>query len=133
MSITLTVGATTLPLHADLQWVDEHGWNPVEQRVERSLTGALVIDVMTRLHGRPITLQPEDDRSAWMARSVVDQLQSWADAAGQQMTLNLRGTNYTVVWRHHEPPALAAKPVLHYSDVDSADRYLVTLKLMVVS
>ena len=39
MSITLTVAATTLALSDDLRWLDEAEWSPVEQSVERSITG----------------------------------------------------------------------------------------------
>ena len=64
MSITLSDGTTTLALHPDLYWSDEHNWFPVEQTAQRTITGALIVSVATRLAGRPVTLQPEDDRSA---------------------------------------------------------------------
>lgn len=70
MSITLSDGATTLALHPDLYWSDEHNWFPVEQTVQRTITGALIVSVATRLAGRPVTLQPEDDRSAWTPRAM---------------------------------------------------------------
>ena len=133
MSTTLTVGATTVTLHDDLQWTDEFEWQPVEQAVQRSLTGALLIDVRAKTLGRPITLAGADLKAAWMPRATIAQLYAWASVPDQAMTLSLRGVSYTVKWRHEQPPALTAVPVIDYADVDSADWYRATLKLMVTA
>ena len=134
MSITLAVGATTLTLHPDLYWNDENNWHPVEQTVERSVTGALIVQSGTRIDatGRPITLTPIDDESAWMTRSDLLQLRNWAAVAGQVMTLTLLGDTYQVMFRHQDGNAIEATPVVHYSSVDSGDFYRVTIRLMVV-
>lgn len=126
--ITLSDGTTTLTLHPDLYWPDENNWHPVEQVVLRTVTGALIVSAATRQKGRPITLQPENDGSGWMNRATCEQLRSWALVPGQQLTLTLRGTTYSVIFRHHDAPAIEARPVVHWSDVQSDDWYLVTLK-----
>lgn len=128
MSITLSASGTTVTLDPDLLWVDENSWHPVEQTVVRSVTGAQIISVATRQGGRYITLQPEDDGSAWMPLSVVLQLKAWAAVAGQVMTLTIRGTVRSVIFRH--PDALEAVPVVHYSDTQEADWYRVTLRFL---
>lgn len=133
MSITLTASSTTVTLHPDLYWEDEFKWYPVEQATERTLTGGLVVDAVAKVLGRPITLKPDSDRSAWMQRSVVDQLKAWAQTPLLQMTLSLRGTSYQVLFRHDEAPALSVDPVVFYSDSESTDFYLVTLKLLVIA
>jgi len=132
MAITLTVGATTLALSDDLRWLDEAEWSPVEQSVERSITGALIVQSAERTAGtgRPITLGPPDDASAWMARRTLDQLMTWASTPGQVLALDLRGTVHSVVFRHHEAPALQADPVVWYSDETADDLYRITIKLM---
>ncbi|MFJ1255971.1 hypothetical protein [Cupriavidus sp. CuC1] len=130
MSITLAVGATSIDLHPDLYWSDENNWHPVEQTVQRTLTGALIVSSATRLAGRPITLEPEDDSCAWMNGATKDQLRNWAAVAGQQMTLTLRGQARTVIFRHQDGPGVEARPVVHYSDVVDGDWFLVTLRLM---
>ena len=129
MTISLTDGTTTVALHPDLFWSDEQ-WLPVQQSVERTITGALIVDVAAMVGGRPITLQPEDDGSAWMSRAVVDQLRNLAAVPGKTMTLTLRGSDRTVMFRHHDGGAFEATPVVHFNDVDSADNYRVTLRLM---
>lgn len=130
MSITLADGTDTITLHPDLYWADENSWHPVEQTVERSITGALIVQVATRIAGRPITLQPEDDSSAWMSRATLDALRNWAAVPGKQMTLTLRGTARTVMFRHHDGDAIVALPVVHYNDVNSGDWYRCTIRLM---
>lgn len=134
MTITLTVGATTLALADDLRWLDEAEWSPVEQSVERSITGALIVQAAERTAstGRPITLGPPDDTAAWMPRSTLDQLLTWAATPGQVLLLNLRGAAYSVMFRLHEPPAIQADPVVWYSDETDSDWYRITLSLMKV-
>lgn len=132
MSITLSDGTTTVNLNPDLYWSDEFTWHPVEQTVERTITGALIVSVATLQGGRPVTLEPEDDSSGWMTHSIVEQLRNWAAVPGKQLTLTLRGTSRSVIFRHHEGGAFDAEPVVHFSDVDSADYYRCTIRLMEV-
>lgn len=130
MSITLSDGTTTVPLHPDLMWTDEFSWQPVEQSAERTLTGALVVQVSEKLAGRAITLEPEDDTSAWMTRSVIEQLRNWAAVPAQELELTLRGETRDVIFRHQDGPGLEARPVVHFSEMDNTDFYLATLRLM---
>lgn len=132
MTIILTDGVTSLDLSPDLYWSDENNWHPVEQTTQRSLTGALIVSSATRLKGRPITLQPQTESEAWMTRATLDALRNWGAVAGQVLTLTLRSKSYSVVFRHHEPPAIDATPVIHFNDVKEADWYLVTLRFMEV-
>lgn len=118
----------TIQLNPDLVWNDEFSWAPVEQAIQRTITGALIISASTRLGGRPITLQSEDDSSAWMSAATVAALRNLAVSTGRVMTLTLRGTNRSVIFRHHESPAFEAIPIVRYDD--GADWYRVTLKLM---
>ncbi len=128
--ITLTYDTTTLTLPPDLVWVDEFAWQPVEQAVQRSLTGALIVEARARTGGRPITLQPADDNAAWAARSLANTLYAWASVPLRQMTLSLGGVNRTVIWRLHDEPAFDARSVAGFSDPGDDDFYLLTLKLM---
>jgi hypothetical protein len=128
MSITLAYSTTTLTLPDDYFWQDENAWHPVEQTAQRTITGSVVISAAQRLGGRPITLQPLDDSTAWMPYSMLSTLRSWAAVAGRVMNLTIRGVSRSVVFRHHDGSAIEATPIVHYSDVQSADFYLVTLK-----
>ena len=132
MSITLTYSGTTLNLPEDLYWNDENSWAPVEQSIERSISGALIVSSATRVAGRPITLTPEDQNSAWMMRSLLDTLRTWAAVPGREMVLTLRGTTYNVIFRHHDGQAIEAAPIKHCNDVQPTDFYTVTLRFMEV-
>ena len=129
MSITLTDGTTTLDLNPDLRWTDEDNWHPVQQAVQRTLTGALDIQSAAMIKGRPITLEPENDDSAWMTSSAVVQLRNWAAVPGQVLTLTLRGVSQSVIFRHQDG-GLEAQPVVHYRDRQTSDFYLLTVRLM---
>jgi len=130
MPITLTYDTTNIELPEDLYWSDED-WSPIEQTSDYSVRGALIIQEAVRTNGRPITLQPEDDRSAAMSRATFDILRNWAAVAGRQMTLTLRGETYNVIFRHTER-AIESRPFVHYSDVQSTDYYLTTLRFTVI-
>lgn len=130
MSITLGDGVTLLALDDDLFWNDEFAWSPVEQAIQRTLSGALIVSTAARVAGRPITLQPFDESSAWMAGAAIRQLCDWAAVPGQQLTLVLRGVTYAVIFRHHDGSAVEATPIVPYSDPVNTDHYLATLRLM---
>lgn len=128
--ITLTVGSTTITLPPDLIWTDEREWYPVDQVVDRSVTGALIISNSTRIGGRPITLASATDR-AWLTTALLEQCAAWASVPGQLMTLQLRGSARSVIWRHHDAGgAISASLVMPNDDVQSTDDWICTLRLM---
>lgn len=132
MSVTLSDGTTTVELDPDLFWSDEFEWDAVEQSATYTLTGALSVQQSTKLAGRPITLLPEDDSSAWMPRAALEQLRTWASTPMQVLTLaGLRGVSRSVIFRR-QSGSIEARPVVHYSDVDGSDNYRVTLRFMEV-
>lgn len=132
MTITLSDTSITLALPDDLRWADEATWSRVQQAVERSITGALLVQIGERINdtGRPITLAPPDPEAAWMSRATLNQLLAWRDVPGKQLTLILRGTTHQVLFRHQDEPVIDAEPVKFVSDEDGTDLYLVTIRLM---
>jgi hypothetical protein len=137
MSITLAAttvgGPVNLTLNPDLRWVDEHDWEPVVQGEKRSVTGAMIIQPRALTAGRPITLQPDEDRSAWMTRAVLLQMRNLAAVPGQVMTLTINGQAYSVVFRRSDGSAIEAEPIAHYNTPDAADWYRVTAKFLTLS
>lgn len=132
MTITLADNASSLTLNPDLAWVDQYDWHPVEQNVERTLSGALIVSAATRTNGRPITLQAADENSGWMTKATLDALRNWAAVPGKTLTLTLTGTARTVVFRHDEGAAIQATPVVFYSDLASDDWFRVVLRFLEV-
>lgn len=131
MSISITYGSTSLTLPDDLMWSDRHSWSPVSQTVETSITGASIIDSGEKLAQRPITLAG-DDSHAWIDYATVQTLKTWATIAGCQLTLNIHGATYSVVFRHHEAPALDLQPIVDYATPDTQDWFTGQLKFMEV-
>lgn len=131
MSLTLADGTTTLTLNPDLFWSDENNWNPVQQTADRTITGAYIVQAAGMVKGRPITLEPESDSSAWMTRADVTALRNWAAVPGKTMTLTLRGEAREVIFRHQDG-GFEARPVIQYRDGHElpADFYLCTIRLM---
>lgn len=135
MPITLSHGSTVLQLDPDLQWVDEFGWSEIEESEERGLTGALIIDIGVKSGGRPITLAPPDDGSAWMPRATISQLQLWEKVPALTMTLQLRGTSYQVRFRRTDGAPIEAEPHEFVADPlpgGRGDWYLTTLRFIEV-
>ena len=126
MAITLANGADILDLPPDLLWADEFRWSPVAQGTERSITGALLLDLNPRTGGRTITLQGKED-SAWILRSGLTTLLAWAALPGQQFTLTHNGVSRTVIFDHgteEESRAIAqVEPVVDFSDPEPSDYY----------
>ena len=129
MAITLTYNSTALTLPSDLLWIDRDSWSPVDQAVQTSVTGATILDIGVRTNGRSITLAG-DETHAWINYSTVQTLKTWAAIAGCQLTLNIHGESYSVVFRHHEKPAIDLNPIVDYSSPDSSDWFAGQLKFM---
>lgn len=124
-----TLDAITLP---GLPWVDEFAWSTTAQKVDRSLTGTLLVQAAGKVKGRPITLQGGEDYG-FTDRATVAALQALADTPGLVMTLTLADTRtFSVMFRHEEAPALESRAVLLKCAPGSADWYTLTLKLMTV-
>lgn len=125
MTITLMNAGSALELPVDLIWTDEFTWSAVSQTVERSISGALIIDAMARNGGRSITLQG-DGSSAWISLGTLRQLKAWAAVPGLQLMLTLRGDSFPVVFDHgdaEESRAVAMQAVVEYSDPEDSDYY----------
>lgn len=104
----ITLDTITLP--KDLWWEDETEWTPVEQTVEYSTTGALLIDLGVKQAGRPITLTGEEDK-AWTTRKTVLDLQALAAEPGREMTLVIAGRSFQVLFRQSDGRPIEAEPV----------------------
>lgn len=111
--ITLSDGTNTVELPPELQWTDRT-WTPVKQSFTRGLTGKPIIQSAAASLGRPITLD-QPNGGAWWSAAVAKEQQvlQWYETAGQVLTLTIRGTSYTVRFRHHEPPAYEAAPLFY--------------------
>lgn len=122
---TLTIDEVPLP--ASLTWHDRDAWQPVAQTARPTLDGGLAVFHQPLSAGRPITLISSDS-SGWVDRATLDALQALASEPGSLHTLVLGAQSFTVLWRHEDPPAIQADPLVARLNHDPGDWFRVTLK-----
>lgn len=118
-------------LPSGLRWTDEFSSNRVAQSLRRTLDSSIVVYYGERRSGISVTLESESD-AAWCTREQVEALALRAASPGARFTLSLRGLDWTVMFRHHEPPAFEATPLINLAYPQPTDFYLASLKLMTV-
>jgi len=99
----------SIDLPKDLEWKDELNWGTVDQIVEYSLTGALLIQEGVKQKGRPITFTGKDNM-AWITREQGLTLLAMRNTQGLVMTLKFLNKNapasvlfsFNVMFRHSE-------------------------------
>ena len=121
-----------IELPDDLLWVNEFDWNPVEQNIERSLSGALLIQEQSMLGGRPIELSGGED-AGWVTRDKVLMLYSLANALSNTMTLTLPDSRqFEVMFDRRNNTPIMAQPLWAKAYTTNDDFYLLTLRLITV-
>lgn len=119
-----------LLLPDDLIWVNEFDWNAVEQSVERSINGALLVQEMAKQKGQSIELNGEN--SGWLTRAQVLKLQELADSPNKIMQLTLAdGRTWSVIFDRSSIPIIA-EPIFPEAVIDDDALYSVVLRLLTV-
>lgn len=120
----------TIELDDDFQWVNEFDHNPIQQSIEYSLTGALLVQEGRMLQGRKIELR--SNGGVWTPLSVVRQLEALRDQPSQPMELVLAdGRELSVIWDRVGPP-LSAEPILRETYPDQDSMYDVSMRFLAV-
>jgi len=130
MSVTLSDGTTTVTLPHDILWEDEHNWDSVVQETQYTVTGALVIEVSQKQAGRPVTLKSREQMS-WIPKVDHDQIRSWANTPGIELTLTIRSTSYTVVF-DHESTSVESEFIGYYKDSQNPKWYKMTMRFLII-
>jgi len=117
----------TVTLPDNLHWSDEFRHQPVAQALERTLSGALVVEETAQSDaGRPITLD-----GVWLDRATLDSLYSLVEQVNTTMTLTLPdGRTFDVLFRR-DSPSVEAEPLFPIAHPSSNTLYSVTIRLMV--
>ncbi len=115
-----------------LEWTDEWDWTPIAQEHERSLSGALLIQQGSKLHGRPITLK--SNGAAWFPLSLVRSLEVLRDIPGRVMPLVLPdGREFSVIFDHSTGAPLKATPLFRQVAPGADHLYEIELSLITVA
>lgn len=125
----IILSTTNLP--AGLVWSDEFSAPRVAQTVRYALDGSPVVFYSPITAGIPITLESEAD-AGWATRAQVEEIAQMAANPGGIYDLMLRGRQYRVMFRHNEPPAFEAEPIINVASPRPTDFYRIKLKLITV-
>lgn len=119
-----------IQLPRGMLWVDEFAWSAVNKSVERSITGAQVIDVVERIAGRPITLQAVQDQG-WIRRDVLQSVLALAnDPAGEYLLRLADGRDFVVQFSGDDP--VSAEPLSRPELPPDSHPYIATLRFITV-
>lgn len=124
----------TVTLSDGFLWSDEFDWNPIEQKQERAVDGALIIQEGKRKSGRPISLTA-DKNMAWLKRHIVSKLKDWSilqEKFELQFNYIHDKRTFNVVFNHQDK-AIEANPVLEHPTVSEDDEYNVTLRFLEIN
>ncbi len=116
----------TLVLPDSLEWAEEHEPFGIAQSTDRTLGGAQVVHTRTVTKGREITLQARE-RVCWLTQADVDAFKAMATQPGATFTLIWGSQTFTVMFRHHQPPAHEFEPLFPHGDT-----YTGRIRLMTV-
>ena len=135
MKLIRKLTSETVPLEDGFLWSDEFDWKPVEQKQERSISGALIVQEGKKLSGRPITLVPPSADQGWIKRKHLRTILEWS-GLGEQFTIEFEYLHdqrrFNVIF-NHEAGAIEAKPVKEFPTVSEDDYYVVTMRFTEVS
>ena len=119
-----------IELPRGMLWVDEFNWSAVSKSVDRSITGAQVIDVSLLIAGRPITLQAVETQG-WIRRTTLQRVQALADEPqGEYLLVLADGREYRVQFAASDP--IAAAPIARPELPSDIHPYVATLRLITV-
>ncbi len=107
--VTFNLGGTDL--NNAMLWPDRFAFQEVAQTVSRTLAGQVVTFVQGLSKGRPITLIANEQRG-WLTKGQVDAVQAMAQTVGGVFTLQVDTETFQVQFRHEEPPAFEASPLV---------------------
>lgn len=120
-----------LELGNGLIWTDRWGQHNVSQKVVRTLGGLPVFYHATLYGAVPITIESLEDQG-WQTRATVERLYEMASVAGAQYLLDLGSTQFSVMFRHDDPPAFDATPLIPRTVAEVGDYFTIKLKLITV-
>ena len=116
-----------------LRWLDEFAEPSVSQSVRRRLDGALTVFPRANVAGRPVTLEATEDH--WITRADAEALLALAAIPGAVYVLTFTARanlSLSVLFAHHDAPALDLRPLVDYADPAAADPIVGRIKLIAV-
>jgi hypothetical protein len=119
-----------ISLDPSMQWTDRDSAQRVGQSVLYTFGGIVVTAVPLEV-GLEITLDSGADFGL-LKTAVVDALEAIAAEAGSVFVLELNAQSWSVMFRHNDPPAFSAEPVVARLVPLPSDYFRCHLKLITV-
>jgi hypothetical protein len=131
MATTITDGVTVVNLPDDLLWRDEFTTSQIAQDTKRTLTGAFVIFEDTKVKGRSMSLESDDD-SGWIERADLLALRALFEQEDTDLDLFYRGVIVTVRVNRANGSGVSASPVMDCSNPSTEALYALSMALITV-
>ena len=129
--MAIILDGVTLSQH--MIWEDQFVDDQVAaQSTTRTLGGKLVVYSQQLNSGRPITLVAREDQG-WLTKTQVEGVSALARVAGAIYLLTIGSESFNVMFRHHDPPAFSATPLIYRTNSASTDYFTAVIKLFVVN
>ena len=125
--MAIVLGGTTL--NPNMVWVERYSYAPVIQDVQMTLGGNPIVYSQLVQAGFPITLISLQDQG-WLTKAMADAVQISANTAGGQFALTIGSDSFTVMFRHHEAPAVTFRPLITRAVPLTGDYFVGEIKLM---
>ena len=126
----MQLAAVSLP--DSLQWVNEYEHNQVEQEIERSLTGALLVQEGAKTFGRPIHMVGGLN-GGWILKSTADAMRALEATAGAIMECTLPdGSTHSVIFDRSQGPAFKSQMIMRFAYPDADTWYTCEFRLLTV-
>ena len=131
MATTLTDGVTVVTLPDYLTWANEFTTTQVAQDKQRSITGALVIFEDTKLEGRSLSLESDED-GGWITRLDLLALRALGEQEDTDLILVFNNVSYDVRFDRSNGSGIKVVPVLDCSDPSNDSKYALSLSLFTI-
>lgn len=127
----MSIALDGITLDDSMIWAERHTTQNVAQSLRRTLAGSAVVYVGALGAGVPITLQASSNQG-WLRKSQADAVLARAAVPGGVYTLEYGSETFSVMFRHHEPPAVNLTPLLARQAHDAEDYFTGEIKLVTV-
>ena len=112
-----------------LLWDNEFNQNKINQTIQHTLSGSVVVYSGKKLNGYPISLS-SGENYGWLKRSVVEQISALTEDINLVMTLNIRGVNKQVMFDNSKGDGFEATPLFPLVNPTADAYYRVKINLI---
>lgn len=121
----------TIQLEDGFFWSDEN-WSQIQQSQNYSPNGTLIVQNGVKQAGRPITLEPANNKKGWIKLGDLNRLRTWQNLH-EQFTLQFEWPHdkrqFNVIFNHKDG-ALESTPIKKGPATSLNDYFNVTMRFL---